>query len=523
MSITLATPGVYIDERSVFPNSVVSVPTAVPAFIGYTYKADRAGKSLVMNATRIGSFTEFQNLFGGPPLTKFTIGDAPAPGAAPPPPKGKTPPPVPTAPVTPDFSVGTTGYTLTQDTKFILYNAIRLYYANGGGDCYIVSVGTYGPGTGAATALDATALTNGIAELVKHPEPTMVVIPEAVMLTDQADCTSVQQAMLMHCGDVMKSRIAILDVFNGYLPRTYDDADVITQFRNGVINFLDFGAAYYPWVETSIVQSNELDFRNLSNADKLVTILNAEADLLITDAAKATSTKTEYAKVTSTTDDAGAKVVHQLMLTTSPAYKNIMDAIRKEINLMAPSPAMAGIYCMVDNNRAVWKAPANVGVSSVIAPAVNLSDKDQQDLNVTLSGKSVNAIRSFTGEGVKCWGARTLDGNSQDWRYINVRRTMIFLEQSIKAAAKAYVFEPNDPNTWVSIKSMLNNFLNDVWKQGGLVGAKPEDAFIVDVGEGTTMTPVDILDGIMRITVKVAISHPAEFIVITFEQKMQQA
>lgn len=523
MSITLATPGVYIDERSVFPNSVVSVPTAVPAFIGYTYKADRAGKSLVMNATRIGSFTEFQNLFGGPPLTKFTIGDAPAAGgAAPAPAKGKTPAATPPAPVTPDFSVGTNGYTLTQDTKFILYNAIRLFYANGGGDCYIVSVGTYGPGNGAATALDGTALLLGLEELVKHPEPTMVVIPEAVMLAGLDDCTAVQQGMMAHCGDKMKSRIAILDVFNGYLPRTYDDADVITQFRNGVVKFHDYGAAYYPWLETSIVQSNELDFRNL-NTDKLVTILNAEADVLITDPPKNTSTKAEYAKVATTTDDAGAKVVHNLMLTTSPAYKNIMDAVRKEINLMAPSAAMAGIYCMVDNNRAVWKAPANVGVSSVVAPAVNLSDKDQQDLNVTLSGKSVNAIRTFTGEGVKCWGARTLDGNSQDWRYINVRRTMIFLEQSIKAAAKAYVFEPNDSNTWVSIKSMLNNFLNDVWKQGGLVGAKPEDAFIVDVGLGTTMTPVDILDGVMRITVKVAISHPAEFIVITFEQKMQQS
>lgn len=522
MSITLATPGVYIDERSVFPNSVVSVPTAVPAFIGYTYKADRSGKSLIMSATRIGSFTEFTNLFGGPPLTKVTITEMTASGggAAP---KGKgNATPVTASPTTPDFVAAGKSYTFSQDTKFILYNAMRLYYANGGGDCYIVSVGTYGPGDGAVTALDKTALSNGLVELVKHPEPTMVVIPEAINL-EAADCIALQQDMLSHCGDVMKSRVAILDVFNGDRPRTYDDQDVITAFRAGAIKFLDFGAAYYPWLYTSIVQSNEIDYRNVTNSAALVTILKAEADADIKDPAKNTSTKTEYDKISTVTDDAGAKVVHNLILTTSPIYKNIMDALRKEINLLPPSPAMAGIYCMVDNNRAVWKAPANVGVSSVIAPAVNLSDKDQQDLNVTLSGKSVNAIRTFTGEGVKCWGARTLDGNSQDWRYINVRRTMIFLEQSIKAAAKAYVFEPNDSNTWVSIKSMLSNFLTDVWKQGGLVGAKPEQAFIVDVGLGSTMTPVDILDGIMRITVKVAISHPAEFIVITFEQKMQES
>ena len=95
---------------------------------------------------------------------------------------------------------------------------------------------------------------------------------------------------------------------------------------------------------------------------------------------------------------------------------------------------------MVDNSRGVWKAPANVSLNGVVSPAVNISHDDQEDLNVTTQGKSINAIRSFIGEGVLVWGARTLDGNSLDWRYINVRRTMIMLEQSIKLATKAYVF-----------------------------------------------------------------------------------
>ena len=178
---------------------------------------------------------------------------------------------------------------------------------------------------------------------------------------------------------------------------------------------------------------------------------------------------------------------------------------------------------MVDATRGVWKAPANVSLNSVTAATVNISHDDQEDLNVTPQGKSINAIRPFVGEGVLVWGARTLDGNSLDWRYINVRRTMIMLEESLRLASKAYVFEPNTASTWVTIRSMIENFLTGIWKQGGLAGAVPADAFSVHVGLGETMTPVDILEGILRVTVLVAISRPAEFIEITFQQQMQKS
>jgi hypothetical protein len=160
----------------------------------------------------------------------------------------------------------------------------------------------------------------------------------------------------------------------------------------------------------------------------------------------------------------------------------------------------------------------------VNAPAVNISSEGQQSLNVdVMAGKSINVIRSFPGIGSLVWGGRTLDGNSQDWRYINVRRTLIMIEQSIKLSARAYVFEPNDANTWVTVKSMVENFLINLWKQGALAGAAPEQAFDVQIGLGSTMTPTDILDGKMLITVKVALVRPAEFIVITFQQQMQQS
>jgi phage tail sheath protein FI len=145
-------------------------------------------------------------------------------------------------------------------------------------------------------------------------------------------------------------------------------------------------------------------------------------------------------------------------------------------------------------------------------------------LNVDIiSGKSINAIRIFPGLGTLAWGARTLDGNSNDYKYINVRRTLIYIEQSIKEVTKAYVFAPNEATTWAKVEGIISHFLTEVWKQGGLAGPKPSDAFSVHVGLGTTMTSDDIKQGIMRVSAMVAVSHPAEFIILTIQQEMQKA
>ena len=215
--------------------------------------------------------------------------------------------------------------------------------------------------------------------------------------------------------------------------------------------------------------------------------------------------------------------LHNALLQNWPQYKLLAKKVKDYLNLLPPSAVMAGVYTMIDNTRGVWKAPANVSVSYVNKPAVPVTDKDQEVLNMPMSGKAINAIRTFPGEGIKVWGARTLDGNSQDWRYINVRRTMIFLEQSVKNAARAYVFEPNDANTWINMKCMIENFLRSVWKRGGLAGSTPEEAYEVHVGLGDTMTNDDILEGTMRITVLVAVTRPAEFIEITFQQQAQKS
>ncbi|MEO6630869.1 MAG: phage tail sheath C-terminal domain-containing protein, partial [Mucilaginibacter sp.] len=175
----------------------------------------------------------------------------------------------------------------------------------------------------------------------------------------------------------------------------------------------------------------------------------------------------------------------------------------------------------MDNEVGPWQSPANTSIVGAASLPINLSDSEQVNLNVdAVSGKSINAIRFFNGLGILVWGARTLDGNDQDWRYLPVRRTMIFIEQSCKLAAQAYVFQPNVKNTWEAVKSMISSFLTTVWKEGGLMGASASDAFSVECGLGTTMTGDDILNGYMNVVVKVAVTHPAEFIVISFQQQV---
>ncbi len=205
-------------------------------------------------------------------------------------------------------------------------------------------------------------------------------------------------------------------------------------------------------------------------------------------------------------------------------YKSLVSRAEQDLMVLPPSGAMAGIYAKVDEERGVWKAPANVSLSSVSAPYVNLNAFDQEELNVDVNaGKSINAIRAFTGKGVLVWGARTLAGNDNEWRYVPVRRFFNFAEESIKKATEQFVFEPNDANTWVRVRAMIENFLTLQWRAGALAGAKPDHAFFVKVGLGETMTSLDILEGRMIVEIGMAVVRPAEFIILRFSHKMQES
>lgn len=519
------TPGVYIVEKDAFPNTVVEVPTAIPAFLGYTETAADGPVSKKWVPTYIESMADYMKYFGGPCAPVFSL----------------TP------------NADKKSYVIGQDssTRFFLYHCVALYFANGGGPAYVVSVGSYDDAVNNGKAADDflpqpdpknLTLEAPFDALKKVLDVTLIVAPDTTLLSNVDDWNNVWGQALHHCGH-MQSRMAIIDIYDGDKRRTHDaDSDVISGsngFREKIgTQFLNYGTAYYPWVNFNVVDENSITYYNLDDTSlaALTDALNAELGSMNPQPAASMVTRMQALYKNNlqrqvidsqgnplTGDGATAAIrrYHNQLLQVSPLYKRIVKDMLKQVNLLPPCSAMAGVYALIDATQGVSRAPANTSIALAVSPAVDISEEDQQDLNMPLDGRAVNAIRTIPGRGLVVWGARTLDGNSQDWRYINVRRTLIMLEQSIKAAVMTYVFAPNDASTWVAVQNMISNFLINQWKDGALAGAKPQDAFSVAVGLGTTMTGNDILDGYMRVTIKVAIVHPAEFIELTFQQQMQ--
>ena len=191
--------------------------------------------------------------------------------------------------------------------------------------------------------------------------------------------------------------------------------------------------------------------------------------------------------------------------------------------VLPPSPAVAGIFCTVDRTRGVWKAPANVSLQSVVAPVVAVDDAEQQGMNVDpVGGKSINAIRQFTGRGILIWGARTLAGNDNEWRYVPVRRLADTIANSCLLGTEWVVFEGNDEPLWAKIRRTIEDYLQGLWRQGAFQGAKPEDAYFVKVGLGQTMTQADVLEGRLTIEIGFAPLKPAEFVILRFMHRMAE-
>lgn len=438
------TPGVYVEEITTLPPSVAEVSTAVPAFIGYTEK----GPSIA----RVSTLLEYEQLFGGPKLASFEV------------------------------SVDSTSQVSTvkqpAPSGFLLYYALSHYFKNGGGACYIVSVGDY-------TSPPAKAdLAVGLARLEKEDEPTLIVLTDAVSLL-AADYHELCQAALAQCHK-LGDRFAIFDVQKGAADAGTPDT---AAFRNGIgTSYLAYGAAYYPYLQTSI---------SYTFADKDVVVSLAGAAGVGLDTLKSTRTA---------------------------VYQQVKSSLSDQRVVLPPSGAIAGIYASVDRDRGVWKAPANVSVSAVIGPVLKITNDDQDGLNVDpTAGKSINAIRAFTGKGTIVWGARTLAGNDNEWRYVPVRRLFVMIEESSRKSTSFAVFEPNDMTTWLKVKGMIESFLYGLWERGALAGSSPDAAYFVNVGLGKTMTDQDILEGRMIVEIGIAAVRPAEFIVLRFSHKLQEA
>ena len=190
------------------------------------------------------------------------------------------------------------------------------------------------------------------------------------------------------------------------------------------------------------------------------------------------------------------------------------------LRTIAPSGHMMCLYARTDNTRGVHKAPANEVVRDIMGFEAKLTKGEQDILNPI----NLNCLRDFRSEnrGLRCYGARVATSDPE-WKYINVRRLLLYIEQSLDVGLQWAVFEPNDTPLWDTVRQSCTNFLNTTWRSGALQGTTQEQAFFVDIGLGTTMTQDDIDNGRMIVRIGVAPVKPAKFVIARISQKTLEA
>lgn len=277
--------------------------------------------------------------------------------------------------------------------------------------------------------------------------------------------------MLAQCS-AAKDRFAVIDL---------QDMDTISGFRDGIGDSnLEYGAAYTPYLIST------LPFR-YNDRSVGIALGNVAID--------------------------GGPLVALADISEDRHIHHIRKLLDKQTVTLPPSGAVAGIYARVDHQRGVWKSPANMPLKAVVRPKIKYSTEEQASLNVdAATGKSINVIRTFENKGTLLWGARTLDGNNDDWRYIATRRLFIKIERDLKQIASTAITQANNSRTWAKVKTAIESYLDQLWQNGALSGTKATDAYFAQVGQDETTTEQDDLS----IKVGVAVFRPAEFITVTF-------
>ena len=427
----LNAPDIYIQEQLGLSAPKLSSADTIAAFIGYTEKGP------LSIPTRIASLREYEKLFGQAEVTGFDVSVDTRSGE--------------TASIALSSSPGLT---------YLMYHSIQLYFANGGGECQVVSVGSH------SDTIDIDQLLAGL-DLLETEGVDLLLSTDAAQLSAQQYyrfCT----AMLAQC-NAAKDRFAVIDL---------QDTDTVSGFRNGIGDSnLDYGAAYTPYLISTLPFRYDDSSVNIAiDGGVAVTLADISAD----------------------------RHIH-----------NIRKLLDKQTVTLPPSGAVAGIYAQVDHRRGVWKSPANMPLEAVVRPKIKYSDEDQAPMNVDdSSGKSINVIRTFGNKGTLLWGARTLDGNNDGWRYIATRRLFIKIERDLKQITSAAITQANHSRTWAKVKTAIESYLDQLWQNGALSGTKATDAYFAQIGLGETMTEQDL-----NIKVGVAVFQPAEFITVTFTPK----
>jgi uncharacterized protein len=470
-------PGVYIEEIPHLPPSIASVETAIPAFIGYTEKAQwQKPDDLLRKPWRIESLLEYERLYGfpDPEIAGLSVVFS-----------------------TSGPRVEVNGFVdEATRSKFLMHYSLQMFFANGGGPCWINSIGKYGDAGG---QIVSQSLRDGLDDIAKINEVTLLVFPDAINLDTASDYYNLYDGAIQQCV-LLQDRFTVLDVYHSVANAdnwNQDVQDMRDMLAPTEASDLKYAAVYFPRIYTGVDFNYKMPGDQTRDNDAVVKIVGGAG---------------------------GAQTLTDLKSANNAQYFQAKNAVTNIQMLMPAASAMVGVYAQIDNARGVWKAPANVNIVNAIRPEFLITNQEQDGLNVDVNaGKSVNVIRKFEGRGPAIvWGARTLAGNDNEWRYIPVRRFFIMVEESVKNATEQFVFEPNDENTWTRVKSMIGNYLTQQWKSGALMGSSTKEAFFVHVGLGETMTELDIWEGRMIVEIGMAVVRPAEFIILRFMHKMLQ-
>ena len=227
-------------------------------------------------------------------------------------------------------------------------------------------------------------------------------------------------------------------------------------------------------------------------------------------------TLAEVRETRSFVDSTYAALYYPWVMVSNPLARPGNERIPKEIPL-PPSGFVTGIYARNDIQRGVWKAPANEVVRGALRFEREVNHRQQEVLNP----EGINCLRYFFGRGNRVWGARTVSSDPE-WKYVNVRRYFIYLERSIDRSTQWVVFEPNGERLWANVRETVSAFLYNEWRNGALLGTKPEEAYFVRC-DRSTMTQNDLDNGRLICEVGVAVLKPAEFVIFRIGQKTADA
>lgn len=194
-------------------------------------------------------------------------------------------------------------------------------------------------------------------------------------------------------------------------------------------------------------------------------------------------------------------------------WLKIKDPSTGEILTIPPGGHVAGIYVRNDTEQGVFKAPTNEVVHGAVELELPITKREQDFLNT----EGINIIRSFPGRGIRVWGARTMS-NDPSWKFVNVCRLFLFLEESIDKGIQWVIFEHNDEKLWIQVKETITQFLTYIWHEGALMGKRPEEAFFVKC-DRSTMTPNDIKNSKLVVMIGIAHVKPAEFMIFRISQR----